>query len=514
MGESLYHSCGVAAVSNSNKKTNVVPTLYKLLINMQNRGQLSAGITTFNETRPEILKTYKDVGVVNEVFKVSRPESFEKINTNFNGNAGIGHVRYATCGQNDKSYAQPFERTHGRKHKWFSMCFNGNIVNYEDLKNELLQKRDYHLVRDSDTEVIMHNLSRELSLDIKPDFVNIFSNLSKKFDGSYNIAMINANGQIIVNRDPLGFRPLVYGKLDNEIIIASESSALINVGVTKYQDLEPGHLLIAENGNYEIKKYSDSKKTARCMFEWVYFANISSVIDGKSVYMTRRNLGKELAKIETINPTSEHIVVPVPDTAKPAAESLAFELGVPLMEGLIRNRYVGRTFIEGNSRSLIMNNKFTFLKEILHDKKVILVDDSIVRGSTIKKIISQIKEFGCAKEVHLRIACPPIMGPCFYGIDMSTKSELFAPHFIGAYCGELDAKTCDEMAKAVGADSLIFQSYKGLTNAIGLQESELCMACLNCKYPTKEGDKFYNIALNNFMNKLNESDRTLSCKKI
>lgn len=513
MGEDLKHECGVAAVSFQDKKQNVVPSLYKLLINMQNRGQLSSGITTYNESRPHILKTFKDIGLVNEVFRVSRPEKFNNIIRDFAGNQGIGHVRYATCGDNDRMYAQPFDRQHGRKYKWFSMCFNGNIANYVDLKNELLQKKGYHLILDSDTEVIMHNISRLLKGESKPDYVNVFQTLGKKFDGAYNIAMVNALGEIVVNRDPLGFRPLVYGKVDDDLFIASESGALTNVGVSKFKDLNPGELLIAHNGDYEIKKYATSEKKAKCFFEWIYFANVSSVIDGKSVYLTRRNSGIALAKQETQKMTKDHIVVPVPDTSKPAAESLAYELGVPLMEGLIRNRYVGRTFIEGKSRGLHIKNKFTFLKDILKDKKVILVDDSIVRGTTIKHIIEHIKEEAGAKEVHLRITCPPVMGPCFYGIDLSTKSELLAPHYSKALCGELDEKTCQTIANDVGADSLIFISHKRLVESIGLPKNELCMACLNCKYPTKKGQEFYELDHNNFINGKKSDGRTISCNK-
>lgn len=515
MGDDVKHFCGIAAVSLSDKKKNVVPYLYKILINMQNRGQLSAGITTYNEKRAYILRTHKDIGNVNEVFRISFPEKMNKIYQKCEGNRGIGHVRYATCGKNDKTYAQPFERQHGRKYRWFSMCFNGNITNYAELKEELLKKRDYHLILDSDTEVIMHNISRHLSGYGKaPDLSKVFSRLSKRFDGAYNISMVNALGEIVVNRDPIGFRPLVWGKKDDDVFAASESNALINLGINNYKDVEPGTMVyIGTDGNVEIKRYSKSKKKAKCMFEWVYFANVSSVIDGRSVYITRRNLGKALAALETENITKDYVVVPVPDTSKPSAEALAFELGIPMMEGLIRNRYIGRTFIDGTSRDLMIKNKFTVIREILKDKKVLLVDDSIVRGTTVRQIIKFIKNDGGAKEVHLRITCPAVMAPCFYGIDMSSKSELLAPHYVNDFCGELDSKTCERIAKDLGADSLIFQKQEGLIKSIGLPKNELCMACLNCKYPTEAGKEFYQIALKNFLDKKQENGRVLECKR-
>ncbi|MBR9690436.1 amidophosphoribosyltransferase [Candidatus Woesearchaeota archaeon] len=513
MLENVYHSCGIAAVSYKNKKKNVAPALHKLLINMQNRGQLSAGITTFDDARPHILKTYKDIGLVKEVFRTSQKFKMKRIYKLFNGSAGIGHVRYATAGSNDKSYAQPFERQHGRKYKWFAMCFNGTITNYVDLKKQLMKRDDYHLILDSDTEVIMHNLSRELRHDKKPNPVHVFKNLSKKFDGAYNIAMINALGEIFAVRDPLGFRPLVWGENKEGVFVASESSALINMGISDFKDLEPGHLLYAKDGKVKISKFANNKKPKHCMFEWIYFANVSSVIDKKSVYLTRRRLGKELAKRETRKITNDHIVVPVPDTSKPAAEAMAFELGIPLMEGLIRNRYIGRTFIEGESRVHLIKNKFTIIREILKDKKVFLVDDSIVRATTVKEIIKYIKKEGGAKEVHLRITCPAIMGPCFYGIDMSTKSELLVPHYTKAFCGEISDKTSEKIAKDLGANSLTYMTHEGLRNSIGLKD-KICMACLDCKYPTKEGRKFYQISLENFLKGKKDTGRVLKAEKV
>ena len=246
------------------------------------------------------------------------------------------------------------------------------------------------------------------------------------------------------------------------------------------------------------------------MFEWVYFANVSSVLDNQSVYITRTNLGKELAKQETEKINEEHVVVPVPDTAKAAGDAMAYELKVPSAEGLIRNRFVGRTFIEGSSREDRVQNKYTALKEILKDKKVILVDDSIVRGSTTKQLIRYIKSVGGAKEVHVRVSCPPIRGPCFYGIDMSTVAELLVPKYEKEpKKGEISKEVVAQIAKDLGADSVKYQTIQGLVRSISKPAKDLCMACITGEYPTPHGKKLYMKAWENF--KKGVKDRTYAC---
>ncbi len=512
MSEAL-HQCGIAAVyikENSDSANRALFYLYKLLLNQQNRGQLSAGITTFNPSRMQILDTYKDLGTVNEVFRTSdRQQSFE-IFKRYSGNKGIGHVRYATSGSEERGLAQPFERHHGRKWKWFSFCWNGNLANYAELKQHLLDKVDYHIIHDTDTEILMHYISRELKGSSNPNLVKVFSNLVQKFDGCFNIAFMNAFGEMIILRDPYGFRPVVYGWKDDMFLAASESNALINCGVTDYKHLEPGHLIYIKDGQAEVKKYAESKKKAHCMFEWVYFANVSSVLDSKSVYIARSNLGKELARQETEKVDKSYVVVAVPDTAKAAANTMAYELKLPEAEGLIRNRFVGRTFIEGSSREERVQNKYTALREILKGKKVLLVDDSIVRGSTTKQIVKYIKKVGGAKEVHVRVSCPPIRGPCFYGIDMSTVSELLVPRY--EKCpekGEISKEISAQITKDLGADSLKYQTLRGLVRSIGKPENELCMACLTGDYPTPWGKKLYAKAWENYKKGIKE--RTYSC---
>jgi len=252
------------------------------------------------------------------------------------------------------------------------------------------------------------------------------------------------------------------------------------------------------NGSIKIKKYADAKRKSHCMFEWVYFSNVSSVLDNRSVYITRTNLGKELAKLETQKIDKDCIVVPVPDTAKAAGDAFAYELGIPSKEGIIRNRYVGRTFIEGSSRDDKVSNKYTALTDVMKGKRVFLVDDSIVRGNTTRQLVRYLKNEGLAKEVHLRITCPPIRGPCFYGIDMSTVSELLVPRYEKNHVsGNISNGVCDKITKEVGADSLIYQTVEGLVRSIGLPKDNLCTACITGSYPTLWGRKLFEEAWKN-----------------
>src|SRR3989344_2565785 len=498
--DEVHDECGIAAVSiRKNKENTALFYLYRLLLNLQNRGQLSAGITTYNKNNPELINTYREIGTVNEVFRTSDLQKSLYIFKKYAGSKGIGHVRYATCGADDKSYAQPFERKHGRMWKWFSFCFNDNLTNIRSLQRILTEKTEYHFVLNNDTEIIMHYLARELKGNKKPNIAHVFHNLAKKFDGAYNIAFINAYGDIAVCRDPLGIRPLSYGMKDGSLFVASETNALSNIGVHNYKSLQPGQMITAENGHVKIKTYLKSRRKAHCMFEWVYFANVGSVIDGRSVYLTRSRLGRELAKLETEQITKDHIVVPVPDTAKAAGDAYAYELGIPSVEGLIRNRFVGRTFIQGDSRQDRVQNKYTALKEILKGKKVLLVDDSIVRGSTCKQIVRYIKEVGGAKEVHVRVTCPPIKSPCFYGIDMSTVGELLLPQYEKRLNPDFtDKKVLDRIAKDMGADSIIYNSIEGLIRSIGIPKKDLCLGCLTGRYPTENGIRVYRKALRRF----------------
>jgi amidophosphoribosyltransferase len=467
-----------------------------MLLDIQNRGQLSAGMTTFSPHRNQLIETYKDLGSVTEVFRLSHREKSESLMQRYAGRAAIGHVRYATCGAEDKSYAQPFERSHVQKHKWFSFAFNGQLANYAELREALLADNDNHLARDTDTEIIMHEIGRQFSTNTRPPLVEVMRQISERFDGAYSLVLLTALGDMLVARDPLGIKPLCWAQAGPLFAAASESVALLNLGFEpeSIQSLAPGHCITITNGKLEVQQFAKQVGRAHCFFEWIYFANVASTMDDRSVYLSRKRLGEELAALETLPLDDNTVVVPVPDTSKAAADAMAYRLGIPVLEGLIRNRYSGRTFIEGSSnRRRKVETKYTPLREVLEGKRVFLVEDSIVRSTTMQVLIQRIRELGRAKEIHVRVACPPIIAPCFYGIDMSTVNELFAPKFLED--GELTEAAQQRMAEQLGADSLRYLPVESIARAVGFPTNELCQACITGEYPTPAGQQLYQIAL-------------------
>jgi amidophosphoribosyltransferase len=421
---------------------------------------------------------------------------YESLMEQHTGRAAIGHVRYATCGAEDRGYAQPLERPHIQKRKWFAFGFNGQLANYPELRAEILADNDNHLARDNDTEVIMHAIGRELSGDADPDPFEMLAAISKRFDGAWNIAMIDACGRMIVARDPLGIRPMEYARLGPLVAAASESVALLNLGfpAESIRSLEPGTAMVVDGATVRIERFAESPRRAHCFFEWIYFANVASTMDDRSVYLTRKRLGEELARLETITIDADTVVVPVPDTSKAAADAMAYRLAIPSVEGLIRNRYTGRTFIDGpSSRRQKAETKYTPLREVLEGKRVILVEDSIVRSTTMKVLLGRMRTLGLAREIHVRVACPPIVAPCFYGIDMSTIDELFAPEFLRG--GPLTAAAQAAMAERLGADSLRYLPVESVARSIGFDANALCQACITGRYPTPAGEQLYEIAV-------------------
>jgi len=474
--------CGiVGAYALNNGSQNVYPLVVRALLDLQHRGQLSAGITSYNPERKRILQTYKDNGKVHEVFQINHPYKSKKLLADYSGHAAIGHTRYATSGDNEDQLAQPFERPHGRKSKWFSIAFNGNLANYSNLKDGL-EEVGYNMTYDSDTEVIMHFLSRELQSH-RPwedlNFTEIFSNLVKDFDGSWNIAFLNADGKMIAVRDPLGLKPMCYGVTDDGVLVfASESAVLSNLQI-EATDLKPGEMIIADDGHFEIKNYVEAIKPSYCFFEWIYFAHLASIMDGESAYHVRERIGEQLAAEETLSlEDDDWIVVPVPESSYVAGAKYAQILNLPYVQGLLKNHSVGRTFIDNTNRQYNIQLKFTHLKEVLRGKKILLIDDSIVRGTTMRTLVKNLKEWSGAKEVHLRIGCPPITSPCFYGIDFPTIKELYA--------GKNKPN-----AKDFGADSLHYLSLPGLLTAVNKKKKDLCTACITSEYPTAVGQQRY-----------------------
>ena len=509
MGTGLHEACGIAAIyylPGSGTSRIGVPEgpeeisrlLPRMLLDVQNRGQLSAGFTTYNPHRRQLLETYKDVGTVSEVFRMTHKGKFESLMKKYAGRAAIGHVRYATCGQDDRAFAQPFERHHIKKHKWFSFAFNGQLANFPQLRQDLLSDQDCYLAHETDTEILMHLFCNALHVPEPPGLIQVMRRVAQRIDGAYSLVFLDALGQMVVARDPLGFKPLAYAVDGPLFAAASESVALVNLGFRpeQIQSLPPGHAILITEGRLEILPFAETRRQAHCFFEWIYFSNVASTIDGRSVYLARKALGEELAQLEDVPIDDQTVVVPVPDTSKAAADAMAYRLGIPCVEGLIRNRYTGRTFIEGPDRRVAKAQiKYIPLPEVLEQKRVLLVEDSIVRATTMKARLERMRDLGRPREIHVRVACPPIISPCFYGIDMSTLSELFAPPFLQG--GPLTPEIQARMAQAIGADSLRYLPVEAVARAIGLPAEQLCQACITGQYPTAWGTRLAQIAAEN-----------------
>jgi amidophosphoribosyltransferase len=504
LSEELEHECGVAALYWLDKPAgpsgaaedgassgDVTPLVPSILLDLQNRGQLAAGVTSYSPDRAQLLDTFREVGTVSEVFRMSHPAKARAILSQYAGRAAIAHTRYATCGADDVRHAQPFERHHGRRWKWFAFAFNGQLANYAELRDRLLARQDYHFSLNTDTEIIMHQLAYRLRGDKPTDLPAAMSSLARIFDGAYNLAFLDAMGRMFVARDPLGIRPLCWAVSGRLFAAASESVALSNLGFTDIHDLKAGEMAVVENGRLRFERFARPRRHAHCFFEWIYFSNVASTIDTVSVYQARAFSGRRLAEREDQPMDKDCIVVPVPDTAKAAADAYAFCLGVPCVEGLIRNRYVGRTFIQPSStRGRSVKGKYTPLPAVLEGKRVFLVEDSIVRATTLAGLVCQLRARGRPKEIHVRVACPPIVAPCFYGIDMSTLSELFAPARVGRdYRGALDEAAAAKMAKTLGLDSLRYLAVKDLADCLGIPLANLCTGCVMGRYPSPWGNR-------------------------
>jgi len=487
MDDDIHEFCGVCAASTPGK--NAAFDLYQMMKDLQHRGQAGAGLATFNPERPIILKTYKKTGRVNEVFGGADEGRFADILNDYGGSIGIGHTRYGTSGSLTSRHVQPFERIHGLGHKWFAFGFNGHIANRKELE-EKIRSLGYHLMLDTDTEVMMHFFSHHISRT-KGDLKETFHRISQDFDGAYNISLLDARGNLVVARDPWGIRPLCSLQNEEGAFVASESCALYRHGTDGIRPIEPGEMAILKDGKIEYHRYAQAKKRALCFFEFIYFASVTSTLDGVSVYKTRKHCGEELAKLETqdIN-EDEWVVIPVPQTARPIANSYAKAIGFPQIydEGLIAVGK-GRTFIDEGDRKAKVRRKFMPIPSVLKGKKVIVIDDSIVRSTTMATIVNyHLKKVGGAKEVHVRIATPPIIAPCYYGIDMRSFEELIASGYQEMIKdGKMSDEAQAEIAQQINADSLIYMTHEGLINALGLTKDEICMACLDRDYPTPTG---------------------------
>lgn len=387
------------------------------------------------------------------------------------GKVGVGHVRYSTTGSSDVENAQPF-LFDGPRVK-FAVALNGNLTNYLELKEELVAKGQV-LTSTTDTEVIGHLLAAEFLKRV--EIFSAVKNVMAKIEGAYSLLILTDHGRLIAVRDPLGFRPLCIGRKGDSVIIASESAALDVVEAEFERDVKPGEVFVVDSVSAVRSKQFAGARKAHCMFEWVYFARPDSVIEGKSVGKVREKLGEKLAELY---PLDVDVVVPIPDSGRSAAYGYCRKSGKRMGEGLIKNRYIWRTFIMpgDKARSNSVRLKLNPARAIVEGKRVALVDDSLVRGTTTRKIAKLVRSAG-AKEVHLLVSCPPLKAPCFMGIAFPTYAELAASR-----------KSVEEIRKEVGLDSLNYMAIDGLVEAIGLDKKDLCLACLTDEYPVRISEK-------------------------
>ncbi len=457
----LRESCGIVGMY-SYGKSDVSFELFSGLIAVQHRGQDSAGIASYDGARINMIK---NVGLVADAMP---GESYRQAA----GFAGIGHVRYPTIGVSFAQDAQPMVKKFGKLE--VALAHNGNIANYGTLRARLEKENDLLLETTCDTELVLWVFGTEL--EKTGDVFAAVKKCMDILDGSYSMVAVTSRGEVVAFRDPLAIKPLVYGKTDKGIFFASESVALDINGFKLARDLKPGEVMVVSAKGTESKVVMPPKRTAHCMFEYVYFARPDSVMDGRLVYDVRIELGKRLARQK---PIRADMVVPVPDTARAAAEGYSQESKIPVVEGLIKNRYVGRTFIMPSQakREAAVRLKLNAIAGKLAGKKVVLIDDSIVRGTTMGPIVRLVRAAG-AKQVHVRITCPPIISPCFYGIDIPTYRELIATRMSVA-----------EIGKSIGADSLDYLTVDNLVESIGMQKGELCLGCITDDYVTEFGRK-------------------------
>lgn len=450
----MHEECGIVGVSFKDE-AHAALSIYYALYALQHRGQESAGITVHDGTN---VQTLKGMGLVPDVFNKADIQKLK-------GYVGIGHVRYSTTGGSKIENCQPLLVSF--KSGTIAIAHNGNLVNSKELRNEL-EKEGRIFLSDSDTEVIAHLLVKELMHNELPDAVR---DMMKKLVGSYSLAILVDNRLVIV-RDPLGVKPLCLGKIDDGFVVASESVAIDILNGEFIRDVVPGEMLIFSNGTYESHELVKSKNCAHCVFEYIYFARPDSVIDGQLVYDVRLRIGKALFEE---HPVKADIVSPVPDSGITYAIGFSKKSGIDYMEGLMKNRYIGRTFIMPGQdmRETAVRLKLNTIKPNIEGKSIVLVDDSIVRGTTSRRIINLIRKAG-TREVHMRVASPPIISPCYLGIDMATRDELVAAH-----------KAVKGVEALINADSLGYLSIEGLVKSIGIPMDDLCVGCLSGIYPVE-----------------------------
>lgn len=460
-------ACGVFGIFAPN--TDVARVSFFALYALQHRGQESAGIATSDGVAAAV---HKDMGLVSQVFTEENLARLE-------GHLAIGQTRYSTTGSSHLRNAQPYliETMHGP----LGVGHNGNLTNAPQLRNKLLE-RGVGLISSSDSEVITQMLAAPApeATNGNPDWESRITHFMAEAEGAYSLVILTSNAVFGV-RDPKGFRPLCIGELaDGGYVLASESCALGTVAATYVREVEPGEIVRLDSDGYHSISTSTPERTSLCIFEYVYFSRPDSVLEDQTIHRVRQRLGEVLAAEA---PADADIVVGVPDSATPAAIGYATASGIPYTEGLTKNRYIGRTFIEPREqlRKSGVHLKYNPLKANLAGKRVVLIDDSIVRGTTAGPLVTLLREGGAA-EIHVRVSSPPVRHPCFMGIDMANSEELIG-----------HVKTTEEIREHIGADSLAYLSQEGMMGAVtadAASGSGHCNACFSGEYPIKL-DKFW-----------------------
>jgi amidophosphoribosyltransferase len=448
--------CGIFGVANNSDAANLT---YLGLYALQHRGQESTGMSSSDG---EQVYTTKAMGYVAEVFT-------EEVLAKLKGSIAIGHTRYSTAGDSSEGNAQPIVVKSCGTHGTVALVHNGNLINALSLRSDL-EREGAIFQSTSDSEVILHLLARSQSSDL----IEALGETLSKVQGAFSLLILTRDSLIAV-RDPNGFRPLCVGKLNGAYAFGSETCAFDLIGATYLREVEPGEIVVIQGGELRSVKALHAPRLAKCIFEQVYFSRPDSIVFGRTVQTSRSLMGKILAEE---SPIDADLVVPIPDSGVAAAVGYSEQSGIPFAFGLIRNHYVGRTFIEpkSNIRHFGVKVKLNPVKEQLAGKRVILIDDSIVRGTTSRKIVKMVRAAG-AKEVHMRISCPPTLSPCFYGIDTPTKKELIA-----------SSHTVEEICKYIEADSLAYLSLPGLLRAVEGRTNEFCTACYTGQYPIDFSD--------------------------
>lgn len=453
MTEDVIHDqCGIFGIYGARKAAELT---YYGLYALQHRGQESAGIVSAQNHQ---LNLYKGMGQVSDVF--ADPSVFDKLK----GNIAVGHTRYSTTGASSLTNIQPFVIT--SKDEMLAVAHNGNLTNSLTLKHKL-ENQGSIFQTTSDTEIVLHLIARSKAKD---NFERVCDAL-QTLRGAY-CYLFCTTGSIIAARDPWGFRPLALGRLNGHWVVASETCAFDIIGAKYERDIEPGEVLEISAKGLRSAKPHKPKRHAFCIFEFIYFSRPDSIIFGENVDKVRRRLGRALARE---HPARADIVIGIPDSANTAALGYSEESKIPFEIGLIRNHYVGRSFIdpEQKIRDLDVKVKFNPVKGVLKGKRVVLVDDSIVRGTTSQKLVEMVRGAG-ASEIHFRVASPPLISPCFFGIDMPTKKEFIA-----------NQKTTEEIRRHLKVESLGYLSVEGMLAMPSLPDDDFCVGCFTAKYPIR-----------------------------